>query len=123
MRVVLPVVVGIILMTQGLGVLVAHSHIDVLGDGGRHVHSYVTDADGHNGHPGDTESADGAHPSEQPSARLPGLLVLLALASAVVMRLERPTEGSAGSTSFGRRPTRTARRHPARLALLSILRV
>ncbi len=117
-RVLLLVVVSVIVMTQSLGVLVLHTHIDVVGDSAPHTHSYVADADGHDGH---REDAAAAHRSEQPTASLSGVILLLVLAFAAMMRDGRSEDGPRGPVSL--RAPRPVRRHPACLALLSVLRV
>lgn len=122
-RVVLLLVVSVIVMTQSLGVLVSHTHIDAIGDAGQHLHSYVADADGHNGHPQDATPTEDEHRSEQPTARLSGLILLFALAFVAVMRSHRSADQSIRLVGHGLRAVHPARRHPARLALLSILRV
>ncbi|WP_157965387.1 hypothetical protein [Euzebya rosea] len=114
---------SVIVVTQSLGVLVAHSHIDAVGDGGQHAHSYVADADGHTGHPDDATPADGEHLRGQPTARLYGLVLLLALAFAAVMRGERSADQSTGPVLHGLWTGRLQRRQATRLALLAILRI
>lgn len=120
MRALLLLVVGVIVMTQSLGVLVAHEHIAAAGEGVQHGHSYVVDDDGHTGHPEDAVPADAAHNSEQPTARLSGVVLLpLALAYLVLGSGSSITPGLPIRTAW--QALRPAKRRPARLALLSIL--
>ncbi|WP_341252323.1 hypothetical protein [Euzebya pacifica] len=119
MRALLLLVVGVIVMTQSLGVLVAHKHIAAASEGVQHLHSYVVDDDGHNGHPDDAIPADVAHNSEQPTARLSGAVLLVLVLGCVVLDSGSNTRSLRTRTAW--QALRPARRQPARLALLSIL--
>lgn len=121
-RALLVLAVCVIAMTQGLGVLVFHNHFDAVGDGARHRHAYASDDDGHVGHAADLDPAEAAHGGEQTAARTAGFVVVLALA--VMVLGERTPSGLHGlPVLVARTQRRRARRHPARLAMLAILRV
>ena len=122
-RVLVLLCVSVIVVTQGLGVLVAHPHFDAIGDGGQHIHSYVPDADGHTGHPEDAAPAESEHRRGQPTARLSGLVLLWALAFVAVVRGNRSADQSTGPVMPGTRAGRPQKRHPSRLALFAILRI
>lgn len=121
-RALLVLAVCVIATTQSLGVLVFHTHFDEVGDGARHRHAYASDDDGHIGHAEDVNSAETPHGGEQTAARTAGFVVVLALA--VMVLSQRTPSGRHGPPVLvARTQRRRARRHPARLAMLAILRV
>ena len=123
-RVLLVVIVCVVAMTQSFGVLVVHDHADVIGDGGRHTHSFVTDAHGHHGHAEDLIPAEEPHGSDDTVARGAAASVLLvALLLVVVGGVSRAMDDAAPLAGPRRSPAPPPRRRSVRLALLTILRV
>ncbi len=60
-RMVVTVLTLALVLLQGLGVLVLHEHPIGVGDGGSHVHRYVSHGDAHQGHASDAAPAERPH--------------------------------------------------------------